>query len=65
VIRVADASLSRAGWTEHELRVMTDHRWWPMEELRRTPEQVWPRNVPAIISHSLHEPALPPLTLTD
>jgi ADP-ribose pyrophosphatase YjhB (NUDIX family) len=65
VIRVADASLSRAGWTEHETKVMTDHRWWSLDELERTLEQVWPRYVPAIVAHSFKAPSLPPLTFTD
>jgi ADP-ribose pyrophosphatase YjhB (NUDIX family) len=65
VIKVADASLSRDGWTEQELKVMTDHRWWSMDELGQTLEQVWPRQVPAIVAHSFHAPALPPLKFTD
>jgi 8-oxo-dGTP pyrophosphatase MutT (NUDIX family) len=65
VIRISDVSLSREGWTEHELKVMTDHHWWSMAELKQTLEQVWPRYVPAIISHSFNAPPLPPLKFTD
>lgn len=65
VITVADARLSRDGWTEHELKVMTDHRWWSMDELGQTAEQVWPKHVPAIVAHSFQAPPLPPLMFND
>ncbi len=49
LIEAASAELSRDGWTAHETKVMTEHRWWSMEELRTTIAQVWPDNLPAIL----------------
>ncbi|MGF7116084.1 8-oxo-dGTP pyrophosphatase MutT (NUDIX family) [Pseudomonas laurylsulfatiphila] len=37
--------LSREGWTAHEVRVMADHKWWSVAELRETRETVWPEHL--------------------
>uniref|UniRef100_UPI00048EA817 NUDIX hydrolase n=2 Tax=Pseudomonas TaxID=286 RepID=UPI00048EA817 len=42
VVQVADPTLSRADWTAHELKVMAEHHWWSVEELRCTEQTVWP-----------------------
>ncbi len=63
VIKVGDASLSRTGWTEHETKVMVEHRWWPVPELEQTAATVWPKNLPAILAHAAIDPAQPPLRL--
>lgn len=49
LIEVANAELSRDGWTAHETKVMTEHKWWSMEELLATTAQVWPDNLPAML----------------
>ena len=50
VIRPASTILSRAGWSLHEAEVMADHKWWPLDELARTTETVWPHGLPVILS---------------
>jgi 8-oxo-dGTP diphosphatase len=51
VVRVADQSLSRDHWTPIEIEVMTDHRWWSVEELASTPETVFPETLAAILAN--------------
>jgi 8-oxo-dGTP diphosphatase len=45
LVKSADASLSRAGWTALEQEVMTEHKWWSREELALTSATVWPENL--------------------
>jgi 8-oxo-dGTP diphosphatase len=49
VVAVPDRSVSRDGWTELEREVMTEHRWWSLEELGETIETVWPEDLAAMI----------------
>ena len=50
VVRVAGQSLSRNHWTPIEIEVMTDHRWWSVEELTCTNEKVFPETLLGILS---------------
>ena len=50
VVRVADRALSRDRWTSSEVEVMTDYRWWSLEELRSTSERVFPQTLADILS---------------
>jgi 8-oxo-dGTP pyrophosphatase MutT (NUDIX family) len=50
VVRVADQSLSRDHWTPTEMEVMTDHRWWSVEELTSTGEAVFPETLVSILA---------------
>ncbi|MFM7348168.1 MAG: NUDIX hydrolase [Erythrobacter sp.] len=53
LVRVADAQVSTAGHTALEQRLMTQHRWFTLEELESWPEAVFPANLAAMIrSHS-------------
>ncbi len=63
VINVEDPVVSRAGWTAHELDVMAEHRWWPVDELTRTEATVWPKNLPEILRHASRVPTFPPLKI--
>lgn len=45
VVRASSQQLSRAGWTEHETRVMAEHHWWSEEELRTTQATVYPEGL--------------------
>ena len=45
VVEHDGSALSREGWTPEETRVMTDHRWWPRDELARTTDTVFPENL--------------------
>jgi 8-oxo-dGTP pyrophosphatase MutT (NUDIX family) len=42
---VAGNDLSRAGWTELEREVMSQHRWWAKADLEMTREIVFPENL--------------------
>jgi len=48
-VRATSQQLSRAGWSEHELKVMAAHRWWSPEELRTTTETVYPERLLAML----------------
>jgi 8-oxo-dGTP diphosphatase len=50
LVRVTDQSLSRDHWTPIEIEVMTDHRWWSVEELTSTSEAVFPETLVAILA---------------
>ena len=63
VINVEDPVVSRTGWTTHELDVMAEHRWWPVDELTQTEATVWPKNLPEILRHASRVPTFPPLKI--
>ena len=50
LVKLAAASLSRDGWTAHEVEVMADHRWWSLDELAQTSATVWPENLLAMLN---------------
>jgi 8-oxo-dGTP diphosphatase len=50
LVRVADQSLSRDHWTAIEVELMTDHRWWSVEELTSTNEAVFPERLVGILA---------------
>jgi 8-oxo-dGTP diphosphatase len=50
LVRVADQSLSRDHWSPVEIEVMTEHRWWSVEELTSTSESVFPETLVAILA---------------
>jgi 8-oxo-dGTP diphosphatase len=50
LVRVADQSISRDHWTPTEIEVMTDHRWWSVEELTSTGDAVFPETLVAILT---------------
>ncbi len=37
------------GWTQEEVDIIADHRWWALSELEATFEKVYPPNVVAMI----------------
>jgi 8-oxo-dGTP diphosphatase len=51
LVRVADQSLSRDHWSPVEIEVMTNHRWWSVEELTSTSEAVFPETLVAILAN--------------
>ncbi len=63
LIKVADTHLSRDGWTAQEVEVMTEHKWWSMDDLARTSATVWPDNLPAILNSALAVPLGPPMLM--
>ena len=50
LVRVAGQSLSRDHWSPIEIEVITDHRWWSIEELTSTTEVVFPETLVAILA---------------
>jgi len=50
LVRVADQSLSQDHRTPIEIEVMTDHRWWSVEELTSTREAVFPETLVTILA---------------
>lgn len=50
LVRTAVSSLSQAGWTEFERQIMTEHRWWTLDELAATSETVFPEGLAALCS---------------
>ena len=50
VIRADDTLVARGGWSALELEVMTDHRWWSVDELQSADVQIWPENLAALVS---------------
>lgn len=49
LIRVAEARVDTAGHTETERALMTQHRWFTLEELESWPEAVFPVELAAMI----------------
>lgn len=45
VVRTASEAVSSDHWTELELEVMTEHRWWSKDDLAQTADKVFPENL--------------------
>ena len=50
LVRCAGGAPDRAGWTDEERRTIREHRWWPLAELRATPEPVLPGWLPELFA---------------
>lgn len=50
LIDAGDVTLSRDGWTELEVEVMAEHKWWSRDELARTEAQVYPEDLGEILA---------------
>lgn len=48
-VRCERFEVSTAGHTEVELATMTAHHWWTRDELAATTEEIWPRDLLAIL----------------
>ena len=49
LVRVAEAQIDTSGHTETELALMTQHRWFTLDELEDWPEAVFPANLADMI----------------
>jgi 8-oxo-dGTP pyrophosphatase MutT (NUDIX family) len=47
--RTAQRTVDTSGFVDYEQRSMTEHRWWSVDELRRTNEVVWPRDLASLL----------------
>jgi len=45
VVRLHNAAISGHGWSNQEVEVIADQRWWSMDELAQTTETVWPEDL--------------------
>lgn len=41
--------LSRANWTQEEREIISEHKWWSVEELRITTETVFPERLADLV----------------
>ncbi len=53
IVRVDEARIDTANHTELEQKVMTQHRWFTLSELRGWPEAVYPENIADLIEQEL------------
>lgn len=53
LVRVADAAVSTAGHTALEQQVMTQHRWFTLEELENWQEALFPVELAAMIRSAI------------
>jgi 8-oxo-dGTP pyrophosphatase MutT (NUDIX family) len=52
LVRVEALDLATHGWTEFERELIAEHRWWTIEELKATPDQLWPENIVRMLEDS-------------
>lgn len=45
VVHAESTHVRDSQWTSHEKQVMAEHKWWSLEELRRTGDTVWPKEL--------------------
>ncbi|MCB8823282.1 NUDIX domain-containing protein [Microvirga rosea] len=45
-----NTALTRDSWTALEREVMTEHRWWSIDELASTSDTVWPINLTSMLA---------------
>ncbi|OKI01176.1 RNA pyrophosphohydrolase [Streptomyces sp. CB02923] len=48
--RVAPYTVDTSGFKDHESASITDHRWWPVDELATTAETVFPYGLPPLLA---------------
>jgi 8-oxo-dGTP diphosphatase len=49
LVRTKTFEPSSKAWTQEESEFLTDHKWWPREELAATADKVFPENLVAIL----------------
>lgn len=53
LVRIANTALSQAGWTDEEMQVMAEHRWWSFHDLEATTDTVYPEDMAEIVRRAL------------
>lgn len=53
VVRTKDNSINRDNQTDVEIKVMADHKWWDIGDLRVTTETVYPENIVDILAKAI------------
>lgn len=49
LVRTGTMEVSKAGWTEAELRFIRDHRWWSVVEIANSRDTFTPRGLAALL----------------
>lgn len=49
VVRVDEMSVQQDNWSEEEREVMTDHRWWTLDEIAASKEVFVPRALASLL----------------
>lgn len=53
VVSVDRVEVDPAGWTDHERRAISDHRWWPVRDLIATDETIYPEGLVDLLLDNL------------
>jgi ADP-ribose pyrophosphatase YjhB (NUDIX family) len=53
LLRVDPFTLADAGWTELERQVMTEHRWWRVDEIAAAEEKIYPEDLTDLLARAL------------
>ena len=55
--RTERGMISDRNWTEIELQVMADHRWWSIEDIRKTSEIIFPETILDLLAKAIAQAA--------
>ena len=61
LVRVADDAIDQDGQEPLEANVMKAYRWWPLTEIRRTSETVYPEDLAQLVEQHLNHQNTDPL----
>jgi 8-oxo-dGTP pyrophosphatase MutT (NUDIX family) len=51
MVRVTNAKISCANWTKEESELISECRWWSIEQLKTTSDQVFPENLAELLKN--------------
>jgi 8-oxo-dGTP pyrophosphatase MutT (NUDIX family) len=49
LVRTGTIEVSKAGWTDYELRLISDHRWWSVADIANSLDLFSPRSLAALL----------------
>jgi 8-oxo-dGTP pyrophosphatase MutT (NUDIX family) len=52
LVRTAPFELDNSRWSPIEVATVVEHRWWPIDELRTTPEVVYPEELIGLLDRA-------------
>ena len=55
--RTGREMISKQNWTELELQVMADHRWWSIEDIQKTSEIIFPEAILDLLTKAIEKTA--------
>ncbi|HEX5203710.1 NUDIX hydrolase [Paractinoplanes rhizophilus] len=56
VLRVDECRVDMAGMDDDEQQTITEHRWWSVAEIQASGEQIFPRDLAALLTECLTAP---------